>query len=147
VSAYNAGTEPQGYQRKFFESNHQYAWSASLSGPPGDDLEYAAPGQARDSSTHANGAGYTRAPMPPDSYVNWTYGGPHERGECQVLPDCANWWDGNLTLDGMRGPAPAGNYTWRFTFTYRVPESVDPDWATSRREQHIDFVVRIAPGA
>jgi hypothetical protein len=147
VSAYNAGTEPYGYARKFFDSNYQYAWSASLSGPPGEDLEYAAPSQSNDSSTHANGAGYTRAPMPPGAYVNWTYGGPHERGECEVLPDCSNWWDGNLTLDGGRVRAPPGDYTWRFTFTYRVPESEDADWSTSRRQEHIEFQVRIPPGS
>jgi len=147
VSAYNNGTEPYGYSRKFYDSNYQYAWRASLSGPPGTDLDYAAPSQSRDSSTHANGAGYTRAPMPPGSYVNWTYGGPHETGECRVLPDCSNWWDGNLTLDGSRVPAPAGNYTWRFTFTYRVPETVDSDWDTSRRQEHLDFQVQVPADA
>lgn len=134
VSAFNAHETTFGHSRYPFDHPYQPAWNARLSGAPGEDLDYTRPGQYETSY-----AMYTNQPMPPSSYVNWTYS-ESTVATCHHRPTCTNTWDGNLTLDGQRVPAPAGTYTWRFTFTYSLGQSPSP---SDRVSQHIDFQVEI----
>lgn len=138
VSAYNPGPETYGVGRAYCVSGYG-AWSARMSGPPGDDLAYADP-----DANQLGCAGQTGIPMPPGSYWNWTFVGDWPKGRCDTRHVCDNWWDGNLTLDGERVRAPPGDYTWRFTFAYSVGTSGGP---TGIERESVEFEVLVPPGA
>lgn len=114
VSAYNPGPDSYATARSYTcTSSGHGSWTAKLAGPPGDDLDYRAPG-----TTELSCAGTTNQPMPPTSWHNWTFSGDWARGSCTTRHVCDNWWDGDLTEEGRRVRAPPGEYTWTFTFRY-----------------------------
>jgi hypothetical protein len=118
VSAYNPGPETFGVGRFYCVSNYG-AWTAELSGPPGDDLVYRDP-----EANQLYCAGETGIPMPPGSYWNWTFSGDWGRGACGTRYVCDNVWNGTLRdANKTWAPAPPGDYTWRFTFAYSVGAS------------------------
>lgn len=136
VSAYNPGPETYGIAVGYSCVDSGYgAWTASLAGPSGEDLDYQGPYTTRYSCS-----GMTGHPMPPGTYVNWTFSGDRTNGTCTVADVCGNWWDGNLTTDDGRVRAPAGIYTWRFTFTYSAGSS---GGAESLEQEAIEFEVPI----
>lgn len=121
VSAFNEGPETYGIAKAYCVSAYG-AWTARLSGPPGDDLDYRDP-----RGMQLGCPGQSGIPMPPRSFVNWTFAGDWATGRCDMRYVCDNLWDGNLTAgDGTRAPAPPGDYLWTFTFTYSVGASGDP---------------------
>jgi hypothetical protein len=118
VSAYNPGPDTFGVGRSYCVSTYG-AWTAALSGPPGDDLVYRDP-----DANQLYCAGETGIPMPPGSYWNWTFSGDWGRGVCDTRFVCDNVWDGDLReANGAWARAPPGDYTWRFTFGYSVGAS------------------------
>lgn len=133
LSAYNPGPDSYATSRTYTctPSGHG-SWSAKLSGPPGEDLDYRAPG-----TTELSCPGTTNQPMPPTFWHNWTFSGDWASGTCTTRHVCDNWWDGNLTEDGRRVRAPAGEYTWTFTFRYHM----DVGDVRTAHEQSIDIPV------
>ena len=137
VSAYNDGPDTYGVGRSYCVSNYG-AWTARLDGPPGEDLVYRNPNE-----NQLGCPGQTGIPMPPGTFVNWTFSGDWGRARCDTRYVCDNVWDGDLFQpDGQRSRAPAGTYTWRFTFTY----SVGASGGTPHVEREgIDFTVELQP--
>lgn len=113
VSAYNEGPATYATGRAYCVSAYG-SWTAWLSGPPGERLDYRNP-----ATTELSCPGQTGEPMPPGSAVSWTFHGDWSTGQCSLRHVCDNAWDGNLTgEDGERRRAPAGNYTWTFQFQF-----------------------------
>jgi len=137
VSAHNEGGHTYGYGQSYCVSPYG-AWVAALSGPPGRDLDYRRPGTALGCPGRAS-------TMPPGSYVNWT-SGADAYPDCNTQYVCDNSWDRYLSdaNGGPREPAPAGNYTWRFTFTYSdSPEGTATPSTEGRHQLVMDLHVRI----
>ncbi|HEX2065780.1 MAG TPA: hypothetical protein VHI93_03110 [Candidatus Thermoplasmatota archaeon] len=103
LTAHNAGGRTWGYRQAYCIGS---PWVASLSGPPGDGLDYLGP-RDRLGCPGKSGA------FPPGAWLNWT-----ANPGCILEAVCDNQWDGRLWDRGTPFQAPNGTYTWTFRFSY-----------------------------
>jgi hypothetical protein len=104
VSAHNVGARAYAFSQPYVCAGTP--WTATLSGPPGEDLVYR-------NGDHHPSCPSSYGEIRPGGWVNWT-----ANPKCSTYTACDNAWDGRLWSGGEPRPAPAGDYTWRFRFRY-----------------------------